>query len=60
MHICYPDFYEALSNCITEKITLQNQPHDMITQWRCHADNIERHLVDKKESKNYYLKLFCI
>jgi len=44
-------------NCVTKKITLQNQPHDMITQWRRHADNIEHHLVDKKEVKitpSYY------
>ena len=33
---------------------------DMIIQWRRHTDNIEHHLVDKNESKNYSPKLFCI
>ena len=47
MYICDPDVYEALSNCITKKIALQNQPHDTITQWYRHVDNIE--MVDKKK-----------
>ena len=36
---------------------MQNQPHDTITKWRCHADNTECHLVDLKRSKNHSLKL---
>ena len=27
-------FTRHYSNCVTEKIALQNQPHDTITQWR--------------------------
>ena len=39
---------------------MQNQQHDMITQWRPHADNIERHLADIKRSTNHSFKLFHI
>jgi hypothetical protein len=60
MYICDPDVYEALSNCVTEKIALENQPHDTIKQWRLHVDNIECQLVDKRRSKNHSLKLFRI
>ena len=49
-----------VSNCVTEKIALQNQTHDLTTLWQRHADNIERHLLDKKRSKNHSLKLFRI